>query len=32
MSFGTGKSLRYLAALEISAALGPEKARALPVF
>ena len=32
LAFGTGKSFRYLAAHEISATLGPEKARALPVF
>ena len=32
LAFGTGKSLRYLASHEISAALGPEKARAPPVF
>ena len=32
LAFGTGKSFRYLAAHEISAALGPEKACALPVF
>ena len=32
LAFGTGKSLQYLAAHEISAALGPEKAHALPVF
>ena len=32
LAFGTRKSLPYLAAHEISAALGPEKARALLVF
>ena len=32
LASGTGKCLRYLAAHEISAAHGPEKARALPVF
>ena len=32
LAFGTGESLWYLAAHEISAALGPEKAHALPVF
>ena len=32
LAFGTRKSFRYLAAHEISAALGPEKTHALPVF
>ena len=32
LAFGTGKSFRDLAAHEISAALGPKKARVLPVF
>lgn len=32
IAFGTGKSFRYLPAHEISASLGPEKARALPIF
>ena len=32
LAFGTGKSFRYLSAHEISATLGPEMARALPVF
>ncbi|KAK0146492.1 hypothetical protein N1851_014183 [Merluccius polli] len=32
LAFGTGKSFRYIAAHGISAALGPEKARALPLF
>ena len=32
LAFGTGKSFRYLAAHEIAAGLGPEKACALPVF
>ena len=32
LAFGTGKSFRYLAAHEIAAGLGPEKAQALPVF
>ena len=32
LAFGTGKNFRYLAAHEIAAGLGPEKARALPVF
>jgi hypothetical protein len=32
VSFGTGKSFRFLAAHEIAQALGPEKAHALPMF
>ncbi|KAG7163101.1 hypothetical protein Hamer_G002176 [Homarus americanus] len=32
LAFGTGKSFRYLAAHEMAAFLGPEKARALPIF
>lgn len=32
LAFGTGKSFRYLAAHEIAAGLGPEKACALPAF
>ena len=32
LAFGTGKSFRYLAAPEIAAGLGPEKAQALPMF
>ena len=32
LAFRTGKNFRYLAANEIAAGLGPEKARALPVF
>ncbi|KAG7156370.1 hypothetical protein Hamer_G006109 [Homarus americanus] len=32
LAFGTGKSFRYLAALEMATCLGPEKARALPIF
>ncbi|KAL8576333.1 hypothetical protein ACOMHN_006256 [Nucella lapillus] len=32
LAFGTGQSLRYLAAHEIAAGLGPEKARAVPMF
>ena len=32
LAFGTGKSFRYLAAHEITAGLGPEKAQALPLF
>ena len=32
LAFGNGKNFRYLAAHEIAAGLGPEKARALPVF
>ena len=32
LAFGTGKSFRYLAAHEIAAGLGPEKAQALPMF
>lgn len=32
IAFGTGKAFRYLPAHEISASLGPEKARALPIF
>ena len=31
LAFGTGKSFRYLAAHEIAAGLGPEKAQALPM-
>ena len=31
-AFGTGKSFRYFAAHEIAAGLGPEKARAFPIF
>ncbi|KAL8561151.1 hypothetical protein ACOMHN_054522 [Nucella lapillus] len=32
LAFGTGQSFRYLAAHEIAAGLGREKARALPIF
>ena len=32
LAFGTGRSFRYLAAHEIAAGLGREKARALPMF
>ena len=32
LAFGTGKNFRYLAAHEIAAGLGPEKACTLPVF
>ncbi|KAL8559114.1 hypothetical protein ACOMHN_046162 [Nucella lapillus] len=32
LAFGTGQSLRYLAAHEIAAGFGREKARALPIF
>ena len=32
LAFGTGKSFRYLAAHEIAAGLGPEKAQAFPMF
>ena len=32
LAFGTGKSFRYFAAHEIAAGLGPENARALPMF
>ena len=32
LAFGTGKSFRYLAAHEIAAGLGPERAQALPMF
>ncbi|KAG7171270.1 hypothetical protein Hamer_G013722 [Homarus americanus] len=32
LAFGTGKSFRYLAAHEMAACLGQEKARALPMF
>ena len=32
LAFGTGKSFRYLAAHELAAGLGPEKAQALPMF
>lgn len=32
LAFGTGRSFRYLAAHEIAAGLGQEKARALPMF
>ena len=32
LAFGTGKGLRYLAAHEVSAGLGLEKARALLMF
>ena len=32
LAFGTGRNFRYLAAHEIAAGLGPEKARALPMF
>ncbi len=32
LAFGTGKCFRYLAAHEIAAGLGPEKAQALPMF
>ena len=32
IAFGTGKSFRYLAIYEIAAAMGPQKALALPMF
>ncbi|KAG7171533.1 PMS1 protein 1-like [Homarus americanus] len=32
LAFGTGKSFRYLAAHKMAACLGPEKARASPMF
>ncbi|QQP55395.1 uncharacterized protein LOC103506659, partial [Caligus rogercresseyi] len=32
LALGTGRSFRYLAAHEMAAELGPEKARALPMF
>ena len=32
IAFGTGKSFRYLAIHEIAAAIGPQKAYALPMF
>ena len=32
LAFGTGKCFRYLAAHEIAAGLGPEKAQVLPMF
>ena len=32
IAFGTGKNYRYIPAHEIAASLGPQKARALPVF
>ncbi len=32
VAFGTGKNLRYIPVHEIASALGPEKARALPMF
>ena len=32
LAFGTGESFRYLAAHEIAAGPGPEKAQALPMF
>ena len=32
LAFGTGKGLQYLAAHEVSAGFGLEKARALPMF
>ena len=32
LAFGTGKKFRYLAAHEMTAALGPQKALALPMF
>ena len=32
LAFGNGKSFQYLAAHEIAAGLGPEKAQALPMF
>ena len=32
IAFGTGKSLRFIAAYEIARALGPDRCKALPVF
>ena len=32
VAFGTGQYFRYIAAHEISASLGPDKSKALPVF
>lgn len=32
LEFGTGKGFRYLAAYELAATLGPEKAQSLPMF
>ena len=32
VAFGTGKKFRYISAHDIAAALGPDKARALPMF
>ncbi|KAK3884948.1 hypothetical protein Pcinc_010791 [Petrolisthes cinctipes] len=32
IAFGTGKNYRYIPAHAITASLGPQKARALPVF
>ena len=32
LAFGTGKNFRYIAAHELSATLGPDKAKALPIF
>jgi hypothetical protein len=32
IAFGTGKNYRYIPAHEIAASIGPQKARALPVF
>ena len=32
LAFGTGKNIRYIAAHEILACLGPEKSKSLPVF
>ena len=32
LAFGTGKNFRYIAAHEIAVGLGPQKAKALPMF
>ena len=32
LAFGTGKNIRYIAAHELLACLGPEKSKSLPVF
>ena len=32
ISFGVGKNLRYIAALEIATSLGPRKAKTLAIF
>ena len=32
IAFGTGNNFRYLAAHQYASALGPDKARALPMF